>query len=153
MKLSRGIEPIIATIIIVAVTLVIAIAVIGWIMGWWGALTGGQESLQIMPDSILDASQKSVALHVKNVGGAAAVIYKVEVSGTGCTATGTAGLSTGAGLTSTTTDGIVVSPGADGTFTASFDQQQQCSLTPGATYNVKIYTKAGNVYSINLPAK
>jgi len=148
-RFSRGIEPIIATIIIVAVTLVIAIAVIGWIMGWWGALTGGQESLQIMPDSILNAGG-SATLHVKNTGGAAAVIYKVEVSGTGCTATGNS-LSAVSGLTSTT-DGVVVSAGAEGTFAASFGQQG-CSLTPGATYNVKIYTKAGNVYSINLPAK
>jgi flagellin-like protein len=32
----RGIEPIIAVVILVAVTLVIAIGVIGWLMGWWG---------------------------------------------------------------------------------------------------------------------
>jgi len=44
----RGIEPIIAVVILVAVTLVIAIGVIGWLMGWWGTL-GTVESLQLMP--------------------------------------------------------------------------------------------------------
>jgi len=36
MKLNKAISPILATVILIAVTLVIAIGVIGWIMGIWG---------------------------------------------------------------------------------------------------------------------
>jgi flagellin-like protein len=50
----RGIEPIIAVVILVAVTLVIAVGVIGWLMGWWGGM-GQVESLVIHPDSKLHA--------------------------------------------------------------------------------------------------
>jgi len=52
MNLSKGIEPIIAVVILIAVTLVIAIGVIGWIMGWWGTL-GSTENLQFYPDSYM----------------------------------------------------------------------------------------------------
>ena len=76
--LRRGIEPIIAVVILVAVTLVIAIGVIGWIMGWWGAF-GATETLQNFPDSYIQGT--TLYLHVKNTGSAAAVIYKVEVPG------------------------------------------------------------------------
>ncbi|ADM28480.1 conserved hypothetical protein [Ignisphaera aggregans DSM 17230] len=155
MKLSRGIEPIIATIIIVAVTLVIAIAVIGWIMGWWGALTGGQEMLQVFADSRLritspDGNQAEAEIHVANKGGATATIYKVEIAGTDCKAE-TGDFDT-KDLSKDTAGNIVVPPGKDGTFTASITCSSS-SLTPGATYNVKIYTKGGSTLSINLVAE
>jgi flagellin-like protein len=82
MNLSKGIEPIIAVVILIAVTLVIAIGVIGWIMGWWGTL-GSTEQLQFYPDSYINATTDSekLYLHVKNTGSASAVIYKIEISG------------------------------------------------------------------------
>jgi len=154
MKLSRGIEPIIATIIIVAVTLVIAIAVIGWIMGWWGALTGGQEMVQVFADSHLyvsaDGKTATAEIHVANKGGATATIYKVEIAGTDCKAE-TGDFDT-KNLSKDSASNIVVSPGIDGTFTASISCTSS-SLTPGATYNVKIYTKGGSTLSINLVAE
>jgi len=79
MKKMSGIEPIIAVVILVAVTLVIAIGVIGWLMGWWGGM-GQVETLVIHPDSKLYANG-TIELHVENKGTAAAVIYKVEVVG------------------------------------------------------------------------
>jgi len=132
----RGIEPIIATIIIVAVTLVIAIAVIGWIMNWWGALTSGQEMLQIMPDSTLGADG-SMTLHIKNTGGATAVIYKVEVFGTDCTAT-------------KNIKPNVLEPGDDTYISVKPDKE--CNLVPGTKYTVRIYTESGAVYHATLVA-
>ncbi|MEM2659536.1 MAG: archaellin/type IV pilin N-terminal domain-containing protein, partial [Zestosphaera sp.] len=44
MKLNKAISPILATVILIAVTLVIAIGVIGWIMGIWGSF-GATETL------------------------------------------------------------------------------------------------------------
>jgi flagellin-like protein len=128
----RGIEPIIAVVILVAVTLVIAIGVIGWIMGWWGTL-GTVESLQLMPDSKL-YDDGSVVLHVVNKGSAAAVVYKVEIVGLG----------------STTIPETTLTPGADTTISATISAT---GIVAGASYNIKIYTKAGNTYQITLVAE
>ena len=130
----RGIEPIIAVVILVAVTLVIAIGVIGWIMGWWGTM-GAVESLQIYPDSYINTTSKTLVLHIKNTGSATAVIYKVEIVGVGT-------------ATWDQTDKSL-SPGEEETaWTLSFSG----SVTAGTNYQVKIYTKAGNVYSATVKA-
>jgi len=127
-----GIEPIIAVVILVAVTLVIAIGVIGWIMGWWGAL-GTTENLQLMPDSKL-YDNGTVILHVVNKGSAAAVVYKVEIVGLG----------------SKPINETTLTPGADTTITAN---NVASGIVAGTSYNIKIYTKAGNTYQITLVAE
>jgi len=141
----RGIEPIIAVVILVAVTLVIAIGVIGWIMGWRGTI-GATEQLQIYGDSKLYA-EGSVELHIANKGSASAVIYKVEVGGK------QAELTTCSGATGLTYDDknkfCTVAPGGDGTIQATFND----NLVPGASYVIKVYTKAGNTYQITLVAE
>jgi len=136
-----GIEPIIAVVILVAVTLVIAIGVIGWIMGWWGTF-GATESLQFYPDSYIDVNGSKLYLHLKNTGSASAVIYKIEISGVE-TLTDTSKF-TGGKVTSGT-----VGPGTEETLTISLLP----SYTAGANYLVKIYTRAGNVYSVTVQAK
>ncbi|MEM4851034.1 MAG: archaellin/type IV pilin N-terminal domain-containing protein [Desulfurococcaceae archaeon] len=138
----KGIEPIIAVVILVAVTLVIAIGVIGWIMGWWGTF-GATESIRVYPDSYITGN--TLYLHIKNEGSAAAVIYKIEVSGLG-----TASITNTNGTLGTPSGGEVkVDPGAEGWIT--------CSLgTPavaGTRYQVTIYTRAGNVISATVQAK
>jgi len=137
----RGIEPIIAVVILVAVTLVIAIGVIGWIMGWWGTF-GATESLQFYPDSYIDVSGQKLYLHLKNTGSASAVIYKIEISGVETrteTDRFTGGVVTGG----------TVGPGTEAILTIQLDQ----TYTAGANYLVKIYTRAGNVYSVTVQAK
>ncbi len=135
-NLRKGISPVIATVIIVAVAVAIAIAVVGWIMGLWGSVAGGTESIKIYPDSYLEADttndQTIVHLHIKNEGSAAAVIYKVEVSGIGS-------------ASNTTT----VAPAQD--ITLNLTIKKAC--TAGGYYLVKVYTKAGNVYQANVICK
>ena len=137
MNLSKGIEPIIAVVILIAVTLVIAIGVIGWIMGWWGTL-GATENLQFYPDSYIKigAEQNTLILHVKNSGSASAVIYKVEI--TGVTTVATEG-----------TDVTTLTPGQETQISLTFTE----TVTAGANYLVKVYTRAGNVYSVTVQAK
>jgi flagellin-like protein len=48
----KAISPIIATVILIAVTLAIGVAIAAWIMGIWGGM-GGTESLKILPNSTL----------------------------------------------------------------------------------------------------
>ena len=130
MKPNKAISPILATVILIAVTLVIAIGVIGWIMGIWGTF-GTTETIQIYPDSKL-YSNRTIKLHVKNTGTAAATIFKIEV----------------VGVNSTTTD-TTLTPGQEATITANISG----TITAGASYQIKVYTKAGNVYSITLMAE
>ena len=151
--LRRGIEPIIAVVILVAVTLVIAIGVIGWIMGWWGTF-GATESLQFYPDSYIDTSG-NLHLHVKNTGSASAVIYKVEVSGIGsATLESIEAPSQGNINTNAAGTEVTIAPGAEGTIVFKI-QSTSGSQQPvaGANYLVKIYTRAGNVYSVTVQAK
>lgn len=132
MKVRSGISPVLATVIIIAVTLVIAIGVIGWIMGIWGSF-GTTESLQVFPDSYISASGPSLSLHIKNTGTASAVIYKVEVVGVESVATT-----------------ITVSPGQDTSLTITLTST---TYTAGTYYTVKIYTQAGNVYTAQVRAQ
>ena len=146
--LRRGIEPIIAVVILVAVTLVIAIGVIGWLMGWWGSI-GATESLIIYGDSklILQANNVVVILHVGNKGSASAVIYKVEVVNVGETTQFTTAQN------QPTTTVLTLAPGAETTFTAAVNIPSGANIVAGANYIVKVYTKAGNTYQITLVAQ
>jgi hypothetical protein len=122
-------------VILVAVTLVIAIGVIGWIMGWWGAI-GATESLIVYADSKL-YDDGTVELHIANKGSAAAVIYKVEIVGIG---------------DERLTPEKTLTPGQDDVLTAQIDTQGK-TIVAGSRYVVKVYTKAGNVYQVTLTAE
>ena len=130
-KLRRGISPVLATVIIIAVTLVIAVGVIGWIMGIWGS-QGSTEALKIYPDTFIDTANKTLVLHVRNDGTASAVIYKIDI----------------VGVESISTT-ITVPAGADTTQNVALAG----TYTPGASYTIKIYTQAGNVYTGNVRAQ
>jgi hypothetical protein len=71
---------------------------------------------------------------VVNKGSAAAVVYKVEIVGLGSTS-----------ISETT-----LTPGADTTITAD---NVASGIVAGASYTIKIYTKAGNSYPITLVAE
>ncbi|MEM4615298.1 MAG: archaellin/type IV pilin N-terminal domain-containing protein [Desulfurococcaceae archaeon] len=137
----KGIEPIIAVVILVAVTLVIAIGVIGWIMGWWGTF-GATESIRVYPDSYI--TDNTLYLHIKNEGSAAAVIYKIEVSGLG-----TANITSTNDLDTPSGGEVKVDPGAEGWITCSLGT----AAVAGTRYQVTIYTRAGNVISATVQAK
>ena len=150
MNPRRAISPILATVIIIAVTLVIAIGVIGWIMGIWGTF-GSTESLQLYPDSYIDAGKKVLVLHVKNTGTAASTIQKIEIVGIESISSGTTVTTSPVGGTSGTTvlGSFTIGPGVDMYINVSLTG----SYTSGTSYQVKVYTAAGNVYSIVVQAK
>lgn len=147
MKLNKAISPILATVILIAVTLVIAIGVIGWIMGIWGSF-GATETLQVYPDSFINATAntKILILHVKNTGSATAVIYRIEIVGLH-TVTSGFGFTTNTTTTSTGSE-VSLPPGQEGYIVVTADNP-----IPGTTYQVKIYTRAGNVFTANVQAK
>ncbi len=137
MRKMRAISPVIATIIIVAVAVALAIAVVGWIMGLWSGFTG-TETLQIYPDSYIDAANGVLYLHLKNSGGGTAEIYKVVVSGVDQPAVNN---------TDTT---VRLAPGEEGTLTITLNG---VTISAGTAYQVVLYTKAGNSYPTTVWAK
>lgn len=122
-KRLKGIEPIIAVVILVAVTLVIAIAVVGWIMGWWSSLMGGQEMIRIMSVSY-DNSTNTITIEIRNEGTGRAQINKVEILGVSVDDSGCKNKTVGPGATMTC--------------------EVTASLTPGVRYTIRVYTSAGN---------
>jgi len=148
--LRRGISPVIATVIIVAVALVLAVAVVGWIMGLWGSVTGGQEQLKIMPTSYIyfDETRGWVLhLEIQNTGSGDAAIMQIEV--------GSADVITD--FSSATPQGDCIPSGnmlivKAGGF-CKVELMLGAQYTPGATYHVKIYTKSGGVYPGDVVAK
>jgi len=149
-SLYRGIEPIIAVVILVAVTLVIAIGVIGWIMGWWGTL-GATEVLQTFPDSkiIISNTGNYLVLHIQNKGTADAAINKIEVAGTSIT--GFTSRSNCPSTVDVSGNLLVLKPGPD-TEIYIGPITQLTNVYPSASYSVAIYTKTGNRYPVTVQA-
>jgi len=132
MRSNKAISPILATVILIAVTLVIAIGVIGWIMGIWGSLGGPSESLVVVGSSATCSSNElKFNLSITNKGTADAVIKKVEVLGIGST---------------TTISPTTIPRGTSTDITVTVSVPRDCPA-PGSTYQVNVYTAAGNVYS------
>ena len=136
--MRKAISPIIATVILIAVTLAIGVAIAAWIMGIWGGM-GGTETLKILPNSTLTVDNNGVVtlkLTVKNDGSRDARVVGVEVG-------------VGARVCKLSHPFTTISAGAMVTGTA----EGNCSgLTPGASYTVKVITEAGNVYQAMLVA-
>jgi flagellin-like protein len=134
----KAISPIIATVILIAVTLAIGVAIAAWIMGIWGGM-GGTETLKILPNSTLTVDNNGVVtlkLTVKNDGSRDARVVGVEVG-------------VGARVCKLSNPFTTISAGAMVTGTAT----GTCSeLAPGASYTVKVITEAGNVYQAMLVA-
>lgn len=99
-------------------------------LDWWETI-GATENLQLYPDSYINTTSKQLTLHVKNTGSVVAVIYKIEVVALGST-----------DITET------INPGEDKTITV-----RVAGAVPDTNYAVKIYTRAGNVYTITVQAR
>ncbi|MEM1893309.1 MAG: archaellin/type IV pilin N-terminal domain-containing protein [Sulfolobales archaeon] len=83
MSLRRGIEPIIATVILVAVALIIAVAVVGYLMGLFGGLAGGSPQISITSVSARLEKEGSkdleIELYINNAGAGSDKLIRAEV--------------------------------------------------------------------------
>ena len=124
--MARGTEPVIAAVILIAIAVVVAIAVIGWIMGLWGAVTTPREQLSVTGVGLKDGE---LTLIITNSGGVDATVTAISINGPGCVAT--------IELTET------IEAGKSKTITRSANN---CDTTPGVMYSVTVYTAAGGAY-------
>ena len=135
--MKKGISPVIATVILVAVALVLAVALAGWVMGIWGGL-GSTEALQIAGSiSKVDDTTVQVNAIISNKGTAPANIIKVEMID-----------DSGNVLTSSTTDVVVVSAGETKSHDFNMEGTESPAVTVGRTYVVRFYTSSGNLYEV-----
>jgi len=152
-----AISPVIATVIIVAVAIAISIAVAGWILGLWSGF-GQTESLKIYPDSYAAYTQTDttvtgyLVLHIQNVGGSPAQIYKIEVANNVIDANSgnvVALLETEPapedlpGLTYGSLP-VTINSGQEAYLVVMVDD---VAFASGTAYTVTIYTETGNVYT------
>jgi flagellin-like protein len=131
MRTKKGISPILATVILIAVTLVIAVGVIGWVMGIWGSI-GRTELLSVTPIK-LDSSNNKLELLIINQGQITAKINSITVEGLGpCTSQ----------------DSPVIEPG-----NSTPVECQIYGAVPGVVYTVKVITSSGNIYQTQVRAE
>jgi flagellin-like protein len=143
MRAKKGISPILATVVLIAVTLVIAVGVIGWVMGIWGSM-GKTESLRIIsgnitvPGSSAAGDSATLNLDVINQGTADAIIHKVVVAG------------------QEFSEIIVINPDGDRINTKTIPADGKIytievdlgtkEYSPGVSYSVTVITRVGNQY-------
>ncbi|MEM0282920.1 MAG: archaellin/type IV pilin N-terminal domain-containing protein [Sulfolobales archaeon] len=140
-SVRKAVSPLIATIILIAVTLAVAVIVIAWIYGIFGTTTGPTEKLQIFQDARLVFSQSgnyvnfSVTIH--NEGTTTVSFNKVYIKEL-------------PSCSNSSLTGIQLPSGATQTLIVQFTN---CQVQPGITYNVVILTNAGNAYTVPVTAE
>jgi flagellin-like protein len=130
-KNAKALSPVIATIILIAVTVAVSVVVAAWM----GALTigfmGNAEQAQITNTSY--SSSTAVIVTVQNTGGATVTITSATIDGN----------------VATITNGTAVAPwnipkGQSGPLTISFASGSGLSFTSTASYTIKLMTAKGN---------
>jgi flagellin-like protein len=129
MKTKKGISPILATVILIAVTLVIAVGVIGWVMGIWGSI-GKTEMLSVTP---IKLNSTNLELLIVNQGPKKATINDITVEGLG---------------SCTNINPTEIGSGKSETVTCDIS-----SVTSGVVYTVKVITSSGNIYQTQVRAE
>jgi len=129
-KRFKGLEPLIAAIILIAVTLVIAIAVVAWMLGVFGTTTAGGERLRILPNATLNVSANpwKLNLTIVNEGGGAAKIIEIKVGDYSCSPI----------------EPDTINPGETKLIKCDLGS---ISIPAGVTYTVRVMTAAGNLYT------
>jgi flagellin-like protein len=126
-KGKKAISPVIATIILIAITIVIAVAVAGWVFGLFKSYSGGP-AVQILASSssCSAGTSPSCSIVVDNTGNNAVQVNTVLLNG----------------ATVTLSPGQVISAGAQGA-TISFTVPASITLSTGETVTVVLQLSNG----------
>jgi flagellin-like protein len=127
-RIVKGLEPLIAAVILIAITLVIAIAVVSWTTGLFYTTVGGAESLMILPNASLTNTSSGWRLNIsiRNTGASPSAVIAIYVANYTCFT----------GL-------LPINPGATNT-TSSICSS--ANLIIGVRYTIKVVTAAGNTF-------
>ncbi|MEM1651238.1 MAG: hypothetical protein QXH94_05575 [Sulfolobales archaeon] len=155
MSLRRGIEPIIATVILVAVALIIAVAVVGYLMVLFGGLTGGQPQISITSITAKNTSNGlEIQMYLSNAGAGSDKLVKIEVIHGG---TSTVYTPAGATLSGSTPGTISVTTSTQGAVVIAGNYKGWVTIrtgytgaAPGDTVILKLYFERSGIQTINV---
>lgn len=127
-KNSKGLSPVVASIILIAVTVAVSVVVAAWMGGMTIGLMGNAEQVSITNYQFSDA--KTVVLSVRNTGTATVTISSATIDGQNAAIT-----ETGAALN--------IVKGATGTITLTNPGTGSPNFNAGAQYSIKLVTAKG----------
>jgi flagellin-like protein len=133
---KKGVSPVIAVLLMVAIAVAAAILVYVWSMGIIGTLTGsggGQVKEQLIMDAYNWQSNSTMTLYMRNVGSSSVIVDAIYVGGS------SAASNMGSQLALQTTASQI---------TVTLPPTQ--NYTPGVAYTVKVITKTGGVFSFSV---
>ena len=144
LKSKKAVSPVIATVILVSVTIVVAVAVAYWMGGIAGLYTAF-EKIEIMAASTVkddSPAQFNITISVKNTGSADATITTVYINGKTLTEY--------SATTNMTADGLTIPAGQGGVIEVYIPTSE---LSSGTTTEIKLHSAAGMDYPklITLP--
>jgi flagellin-like protein len=149
-RMWKAISPLIATVILIAVTIAIAAIVIAWVYGIFGTTTGAGEKLQIFADArLIITTDKKVNFTVtaKNIGTSVVTIQNVYIKENATCTNPTIKVDSD-------TSNKQLKPGEVKMIVAEFDMSSgSCILQPGTTYTVVIVTGGGQAYNVPVTAE
>jgi flagellin-like protein len=130
-RIKKGLEPLIAAVILIAITLVIAIAVVGWMSGLFATTISETESLVILPNASLFKRSGTwyLNLTIRNTGVFNSSVTAVFVGGFSCTSSS-----------------LPQTIPAGGTVNINDLNCGTGGITPGNRYTIKVMTAAGNTF-------
>ncbi len=135
---EKGVSPVIAVLLMIAIAVAAAILVYVWSMGIVGTLTGGGGQ-QVKEQLIMDAYKwpgpdAQITMYVRNVGNAEVILDAVYVGGLN--------IATDMG-TVIPVQGPVITVNLDAAGTGG-------TFTSGVAYTLKLVTKTGGVFSFSV---
>lgn len=142
---SKALSPVVASIILIAVTVAVSVVVAAWLSGTAFNLMGNSEQAQVTNVAFnFTTGADPITVSVKNSGGADIAISKLYVNGASITSSN---YETSLDGTATTDNGIL----AKGEVT---DIAIDCTIAHNTNYEIKITTEKGNniVFSQQSPA-
>ena len=144
---KRGIEPIVAAILLIVITVVAAVLLYMWFSGYLTATTGkvssmaSPEEFQVVAASL--SASNGLNAYIQNTGSTTITITGVYILDA-TTNSLICGNTTSTGLPATT-----ISPGQTAQITATFSG---CTINPNTTYLVKFVTAEGTQYTVSVVA-
>jgi len=128
-RIVKGLEPLIAAIILIAITLVIAIAVAAWTTGLFGTTLGGAERLVILPNASFARPVGNWLLNIsiRNTGSSPSAVVNIYVGNVTCFS-----------------GSLTIDPGQTRNLV-----NINCGSTgfvSGVRYTIRVLTAAGNIF-------
>ena len=141
MKNRKGISPIFATLILIAIAVIAGVVVYMFTSGTLATMTGGgtaaQEKITVQAASIVVASGGSTKVYLEQTGGPAATINSFIIKDSTGT---TVGVISGTNAFGTGVSTVLLTTGSLTTITAT---TPTTGLSVGSTYTITVTTAAG----------